>query len=99
MTDKELIQKSPDLLELTSEVLKNKFKSIFHYDLEIHKTWSDNGLDELDCIEFVMYLERELSINIDDEVMNFLFSQKSIPNRVISLGREFKINKILDERN
>lgn len=40
------------------------------YDFNINSTWTDMGYDELDTVEFVLLLEKELNISIPDDIMN-----------------------------
>jgi acyl carrier protein len=72
-------------MKITPSVLSKVFKRIprqaviYQYDLDYTKTYSEQGLDDLDIIEMVMYIERELNISIHDELTDTIFSIDSYP--------------------
>lgn len=68
MTNAEMIKRCPDMAKITQSVLLKVIHKIGYADFDFGKTWADNGFDDLDGVEVIMELEKELGIHITDEV-------------------------------
>jgi len=102
---KQIILKHPHVIKITPTVLSkclhktiNNIKAspyrisfIYQYDLDYSKTWGEQGLGDLDIIEMVMNIERELNIHIHDDIVDTLFSSESYPINMTFLYREERL--------
>ena len=89
---KQIIIKHPHLMKITPSVLSKCFKAfIYQYDLDYSKTWGEQGLGDLDIIEMVMNIERELNIHIHDDIVDTLFNSESYPINMTLLYREERL--------
>ena len=61
-----------------------------------NKTFGDQGFDDLDCVELIMDLERELNIVINDDIAEQIVSAEIMPNLFLSEWRNDKIDKIIN---
>jgi len=77
-------------VSLINKILLDKFGT----ELVMNKTFSQMGLDDLDEIELLMEIEKELNIAIDDSSWEEFVSKPVSDWR--SDFREQKINKILE---
>jgi acyl carrier protein len=62
--------------------------------LDMNKTWYDNGLDDLDCVEFIMYIEKRLDIVIPDDVAGAFTRYNEKPKVFRSYLRNKKIEQL-----
>ena len=62
--------------------------------LDFDKTWADNGYDELDGVDFIMQLEKELNISISDDVADAFIDSNKKPVNVSAYNREKKLNSL-----
>ena len=62
--------------------------------LDMNKTWSDNGLDDLDCVEFIMHIEKRLNIFITDDVADAFTRYNEKPKVFRSYLRNKKIEQL-----
>jgi len=91
----QIILKHPHLIKITPSVLSKCFKAfIYQYDLDYTKTWGEQGLDDLDIIEMVMNIEKELNISIHDDIVDTLFSSESYPINMTFLYREERLGEL-----
>lgn len=97
MTPQEALNICPDLKRISYQDINKISKRIFDQNIDMTKTFGEQGICELDCIELILEIEREFGIYIDDVVANVIFSEDSKPNFFIQKWREDQINKILDE--
>lgn len=67
------------------------------FQLDLTKTFGEQGFDELDCVEIIMKLENKLNISIHDDVADFIVSIDSKPDFLLQVLRENQINKILND--
>lgn len=87
-------------MKITPSVLSKAFKRIprqaviYQYDLDYTKTYGEQGLDDLDLIEMVMNIEKELNINIHDELIDTIFSIDSYPINFTLLYREERLGEL-----
>ena len=90
----------PDLEKITYNDLNGAFSQIlYEFDrIDFTKTFGEQGFDELDCVELVMYLESKLNISITDDVFDFVFNVDSNLYFIISIWRNQKINEILNDK-
>lgn len=95
---KQIILKHPYLIKITPSVLSKCFEDCYLYsikDLDYSKTYGEHGLSELDIIEMIMWIEKELNISIHDELVDTIFNTESYPinmtlwyrdDRLVELG-------------
>ena len=88
---KQIILKHPHLIKITPTVLSKSFNNLTGEDLDYTKTYGEQGLDDLDIIEMVMYLEKDLNIHIHDDIVDTLFSSESYPINMTFLYREERL--------
>jgi hypothetical protein len=89
---KQIIIKHPHLMKITPTVLSKCLKAfIYQYDLDYSKTWGEHGLGDLDIIEMVMNIERDLNIHIHDDIVDTLFNTESYPINMTLLYREERL--------
>jgi acyl carrier protein len=92
---KQIILKHPYLNQITPSVLSKAFKEVCNLwndlDLDYTKTWGEQGFGDLDIIEMVMYLEKELNISIHDELIDTIFNTESYPINMTLLYREERL--------
>jgi acyl carrier protein len=88
----QILIKYPQLTKITEQVIKD---ISFEKGIEINfnLTFSENGFDDLDCIEFAMEIEKRLDITIFDEVVELLFNVYKKPPTF----REYWRNKKLED--
>jgi acyl carrier protein len=84
----------PDLLKITIKLMSDITKDKIDVELDLNKTWADNGFDDLDCIEMIMELEKNLNINISDEVAMELFGLNVKPPVFIQYLRDKKLKEL-----
>jgi acyl carrier protein len=97
MRIEDIIAKNPDIIKITPSVLHEGVAKLFNIGLDIDKTWSDNGLDELDVVELIMYIENKLDIQLNDDLCDYLFLGNIKPiifNDMLSEVRSGKISKL-----
>ena len=90
----ELCNRYPDLHKITTEVIDNTFYHILHSHVDFNKTWVENGMDDLDIIEMYMNVERDLGIEVLDEIWDELFNTLEKPLRVTQVIRDIKLTQI-----
>ena len=95
---KQIILKHPYLMKITPTVLSKCLKAfIYQYDLDYSKTWGEQGLGDLDLVEMVMYIERDLNIHhftafsIHDDIVDTLFNSESYPINMTLWHREERL--------
>ena len=57
MTEEEMLQRVPDMIKVTPQIMNEVSIKIIGQPLNMNKTWSENGFDDLDGIEMIMELE------------------------------------------
>jgi len=93
---KQIILKHPHVIKITPSVLSKSLSKSFKdvsndFDLDYTKTWGEQGLGDLDIIEMVMNIERELNIHIHDDIVDTLFSSESYPINMTLWNREERL--------
>jgi hypothetical protein len=94
---KQIITKHPHLIKITPSVLSKAFNNLTGEDLDYSKTWGEQGLGDLDLVEMVMYLERDLNIHhftafsIHDDIVDTLFNSESYPINMTLWHREERL--------
>lgn len=88
---KQIIIKHPHLIKITPNVLSKAFNNLTGEDLDYSKTWGEQGLGDLDLVEMVMYLERDLNIHIHDDIVDTIFNSESYPINMTFLYREERL--------
>lgn len=76
--------------QLVNDIVLDKLDIILNYS----KTLGDNGLDELDCVELAMEIEKRLDIDIQDDVLDFLFNTHKNPPRFQQYLRNKKLEDL-----
>jgi acyl carrier protein len=91
----ELIIKYPDILKITPTIMIQSWCEKMGLEtLDFKSTYGEQGVDNLDLIEWVMNLENELDISIDDSVIDILFSTNSYPINLTEWVRNDKLEKL-----
>jgi len=88
---KQIIINHPYLMKITSSTFSKVFKDYTGEDLDYTKTYGGHGLDDLDLIEMIMHLEKELNINIHDELTDTIFHIDSYPINFTLWHREERL--------
>jgi acyl carrier protein len=88
---KQIIIKHTHLIKITPSDLSKAFNNLTGEDLDYSKTYGDQGLDDLDLVELVMYLEKDLNIHIHDDIVDTLFSSESYPINMTLWNREERL--------
>ncbi len=78
-------------MKITPSVLSKAFNNLTGEDLDYSKTWGEQGLGDLDLVEMVMYLERDLNIHIHDDIVDTIFNSESYPINMTFLYREERL--------
>jgi len=94
MTIEEIIERCPDIINITPAVMIKASKDKMNEELDLNKTFGQNGFDELDCVEFLMELEKILDISIPDDICDHLFSTNTKPPQFIQYNRNKKIEQL-----
>lgn len=94
MTLEKILQDIPELGKITPDVMNAIAIRMHGEPLDMNKTWSENSYDDLDSVEMVMELEKELDIVIPDHIAEHLFSGDSKPPLFISFIRDKKLNQL-----
>jgi acyl carrier protein len=97
MTPQEALNICPDLKRISYQDINKISQRIFDQNIDMTKTFGEQGICELECIELLLEIEKEFDISIDDRVADVIFNENSKPNFFIQKWREDQINKILDE--
>jgi acyl carrier protein len=94
MTEDEMIKRCPDIVKVTPQIMNEIVYNIIGEPLDMNKTWYDNGLDDLDCVEFIMYIEKRLDIVIPDDVAGAFTRYNEKPKVFRSYLRNKKIEQL-----
>jgi acyl carrier protein len=94
MTIDEIIQRCPDIVKVNTKILTEVFEYKLGTTLDFNKTYRDQGLDELDCVEFIMELEKVLDITIPDDVCEYFISENIKPVLFTQYNRNKKIEQL-----
>lgn len=92
MTVEEMIQKCPDIVKVTPDVMNEFAIKINGQILDFNKTFAENGFDDLDGVEMIMELEKRLDIYITDEVADAFTNGK--PPQFVQFIRSKKIEEL-----
>jgi acyl carrier protein len=84
-------------LKINQKILNDIFnrKLGFNGKLDFSLTYEQQGLDDLDSVEFIMEIEKDLDIMINDDLCEEFL--KLTPNQFLALIREHKINNLLEK--
>jgi|Laugresbdmm110dd_1035094.scaffolds.fasta_scaffold26857_3 acyl carrier protein len=94
MTIEEIIQRCPDIVKVTTTILTEVFEYKIGTTIDFNKTYFDQGLDELDCVEFIMELEKVLNIVIPDDICQYFISENIKPVLFEQYNRNKKIEQL-----
>jgi acyl carrier protein len=94
MTLEEIIKKQPELIKITSNYLYKIFDIKVGGAIDFNERWGDQGCDDLDCIEFLMEIEKEFDIVIPDEIAILLFDTNVYPPNFQQIIREQKLDQL-----
>lgn len=79
--------------DIPFDIYKKVFRQKFHYDLNVNLGFFEMGIDDLDSVEFLMELEKEIG-GICDDLWSEIESQKN-HYKMLCDSRNNKLNKIL----
>jgi len=88
---KQIILKHPYLIKITPTILSKCFNNLTGEYLDYTKTWGEQGLGDLDIIEMVMNIEKDLNIHIHDDIVDTLFSSETYPINFTLWNREERL--------
>ena len=91
---KQIILNHPYLTKINLSAFSKVFKDLTGEDLDYTKTYGEHGLDELDLVEMVMYLEKEFNISINDELIDTIFHMDSYPINFILWHRDERLGEL-----
>lgn len=94
MTPEEMIERCPDMIQISHQVLLSVITKIGYTDFDFNKTWSQNGFDDLDGVEMIMELEKQLDIIITDDVAEQYIKGDTIPILFTQHNRNKKIEQL-----
>jgi acyl carrier protein len=83
------LDKYPNLSKIKKSDFENSFTKVTGSNVIWNKTYCDQHTDELDLIEIIMDMEKNLEISIPDEFAIEFFDGKCYPTNLESL---YKIN-------
>ena len=82
-------------MKLVSENLVNDIVlEKLNITLDYNKNFGENGLDDLDCVELAMEIEKRLEISIQDDVLDFLFNVTKKPPMLREYWRDKKLDDL-----
>ena len=90
----EIAEEHPDLLKITTKLISDITEDKFDIKLDLNKTWTENGFDDLDLIEMIMEIEKHLNIHISDEIAMRLFGLDVKPPVFIHYVRDMKLKDL-----
>lgn len=82
------------MAKISQSVLLKVIHKIGYSEFDFGKTWAENGFDDLDGVEMIMELEKELGIHIDDEVADAFIRHDQKPAVFTEWVRNEKLNKL-----
>ena len=91
---KQIIINHPYLMKITPSTFSKVFKDYTGEYLDYTKTYGEQGLDGLDLIEMIMNIEKELNINIHDELTDTIFTLDSYPINFTLWHREERLGEL-----
>jgi acyl carrier protein len=100
MTLQDAYQICPAIKKITLDDLNKATQKVSgdkSFKFDFHKTYYEQGFEELNCVEIIMELESKLDITIYDEVADFIISENVRPDFLLQEWRESQINKILND--
>ena len=92
MTEEEMLQRVPDMIKITPQIMNEVAIKIIGQPLDFNKTWLENGFDDLDCIGMIMEFEKRLNIIITYEVTEAFLEGK--PPQFIQYNRNKRIEEL-----
>lgn len=92
MTEDEMLQRIPDMIKITPELMNELTINKIGQPLDFNKTFAQNGFDDLDGVEMIMELEKRLDIVITDEVADAFVNGK--PPQFLQYNRNKKIEQL-----
>ena len=94
MEIEEVIGKVPGFEKITPEIMIKVSNYKMNIDLDLTKTFGQNGFDDLDCVEFIMELEKILDISIPDYICDKFLSTNNKPPLLLQYNRNKKIEQL-----
>lgn len=83
------LEKYPDLSKIKRSDFEISFIKVTGSNVIWNKTYLDQHLDELDLVEIIMDIEKNLGISIPDDFSSEFFDERSYPTNLEFL---YKIN-------
>ena len=99
---KQIILKHPYLMKITPTVLFKCFSDANPYYpdgiecLDYSMTYGEQGLDDLNIIEMIMNIEKELNISIHDEITDTIFNTESYPINISGIFSIYREERLLE---
>jgi acyl carrier protein len=81
----------PQLSIITEELVNQISIEKYSINLDYNRTLSENGYNDLDCIEMIMEIEKRLNIVIPDDVIDIMFNLEKNPPRFTEYWRNKKL--------
>jgi acyl carrier protein len=81
----------PQLSIITEELVNQISIEKYSINLDYNRTFSENGYNDLDCIEMIMEIEKRLNIVIPDDVIDIMFNLEKNPPRFTEYWRNKKL--------
>jgi acyl carrier protein len=94
MNEFEMVERIPNIVKVTPEILSKVFEDKMGMILDFDKTYGEHGVDELDCVEIIMELEKILDIVITDDVCEYFISENIKPIIFTQYIRNKKIEEL-----
>ena len=86
----------PGLLKLGFDTLRNLLEKKSIKTFNPNKTWEEMGFDDLDMIEIIMQLEKDLDFSFPDQIFEDVFGLDKKPIDFKSYSRNKIIDSIID---
>jgi len=90
MTIEEILKVCPSL----SQVTFNHIIDILGSDFNPEKTWKEMGFDDLDIIEMIMMIEKQLDFIFPDTLYDYVFGQDMKPINFKVVVRNRKLDDL-----
>lgn len=76
MSEEEMIQKCPDIVKVTPQIINQAAIKHLGHVLDFNLTFAENGLNDLDVVEMIMEFEKILDIDITDDIVDAFIKGK-----------------------
>lgn len=94
MTLESILIEHTQITRISEQLVNDIVLEKLNITLDYNKNLMDNGLDDLDCVELAMEIEKRLNISIPDNVLDFLFNVNKKPPRFQQYWRNKKLEDL-----